>query len=206
MSDTVSLSDVTVDRDSSGKLAPETHHSPEVGGNVTVRPFSKVEKRQVMAKLFPSESEIEQLEEAESEDDVPEDMLLSPEEMADYFDEKVVDPNLSNHARAPDDGLDAEFVQVELTDNVDGGGDAAEGFLFAILEASNEEEIVTFLRRMRDGELTLDDLREIGIDPTDLNEEEMEDLGLDDEQIEQVHLEAAGDLEADDEAEADEGN
>lgn len=168
MPEIASLDSLTVDRDSSGKLAPETNEIDELGGDaVKARGLTKSEKRDYIGPMLEGE-------------EVPPDVL------AEWFDEKIVAPDLRkkvdevNRAYA-DAGVDKqyggvtpEFVEEELTE------DAENGLFFAILLASGEdmERFVDFYRKLYSQDLSVEDLHEFGADPRDMDDEELRALGM----------------------------
>lgn len=159
--ETVSLDSVTVERDSRGRLTSEYYYVEELDGEVKSRGLTKSEKRNHLGPMLDGEE-------------------IGSDVLAEWFEEKIDDPDLTEHPRAGEDGLTAEFVEEELTE------DAEDGFFFAVLLASDLDELVNFYRKLYAGDMTVEDLEDMNIDPASLSEEEAVALGLDAEELDEA--------------------
>lgn len=136
---TVALDEITLDRDpETGELEPKAVDVEEIGKEgETVRalPLNKAARRKYLKPLREGE-------------DVGDELL------ARMFDDHLVEPDLTEHPRCPDDGVSERFIREDLDPA------AEDGLFIAILEASGERELVELLRKVNRGELTEEDLEE----------------------------------------------
>lgn len=134
----VSLDEVTLDRDpETGELEEKAVYVEELNPHEPVKalPLNKDARRKYLDPLREGE-------------DVGDELL------AQMFDEHLVEPDLTEHERCPDDHVSERFISQDLDPK-------AEDWLFiAILQASGETELVEILRKMNRGELTEEDLEE----------------------------------------------
>lgn len=171
MPEIASLDDLTVERDSRGNLQAETVEVEELdGAAVQARPLTKAEKREYIAPMMEGE-------------EVPSEVL------AEWFDEKIAEPDLTEHDRCPDDGVNAEFVDEELTEG------AEDGFFFAILLASGLDEFVNFHRKLYSADFSAEDLAEFDLDPRDMDDDDLRALGLNPERARETYTEMLADDE-----------
>lgn len=120
----VSLADTTLQR-RNGDLVAETIEVEELDGSVRVKPMTRDERKFYVEEVNDPDSGREE---------------ITDEELADLFDEKVVEPDLGEHELCPDGEVTERFVREGLSSK------GEEGFYIAILLATGEEDMVRTMR------------------------------------------------------------
>lgn len=121
--DVVSLGEATLQRDSEGKLMPSKEYVREMNGNVLARPLTRDERQRFVTDLLEGEKD-----------------ELSDAELAELFDLKVVDPDLSEHPLCEDGRVTERFVREGLNQSQE------DGLFIAVLLASGEDDMVRRIR------------------------------------------------------------
>ncbi len=152
----VDVNDVVLTRDEEGALVPEEVYVEEFDDTVVTVPMTNADQERwikpflnalATANAIAEEDvDLDELDEDEREE--LENMgreALSDEHLAEMFDEKIVEPDLvaaydSNRPDRDIDALDEEFIKQDLKPG------AKDGLLFAVLLASEMEEMVDALR------------------------------------------------------------
>lgn len=158
----VDFDQIVVSRDDQGLIVPEEVFIEEFGDTVLARPMNNAAQERYIQPFIEALSAAsavakEDVDLDELDDDAREELqamgreALSDEKLADMFEEHIVEPDLvtAYQANYPDreiQGLDEEFVDEELKIG------AKDGLFFAILLASDMDELVEALRGTVDGE------------------------------------------------------
>lgn len=121
--DVVSLGEATLQRDSEGKLMPSKEYVREMNGHVLARPLTRDERKRFVTDLLEGEKD-----------------ELSDADLAELFDLKIVDPDLSDHPLCEDGRVTERFVREGLNQSQE------DGLFIAVLLASGEDDMVRRIR------------------------------------------------------------
>jgi len=152
----VSLADTTLQR-RGGELVAERVYVEELDGSVKAKPMVRDERKYYVEEI--NDPEVDRDE-------------ISDGELADLFDEKIKQPDLTEHELC-DDSVTEEFVSEGLTST------GEEGYYIAILLVSGEDDMV---RRMR-GEYEPDEIDRLARAEAAL-EDHRQQNGADDKRVE----------------------
>lgn len=123
--DVVSIDQTTLQRDSeSGELLPQKVWVDEFGGDIIARPLTRDERKRYIEDLLDEDHEKEE---------------LSDSELAELFDRKVVEPDLTDH-RLNGETVTTDFVRDGLNQTQE------DGYFIAVLLASDEDRLVRYIR------------------------------------------------------------
>lgn len=121
--DVVSLGEATLQRDDEGRLMPSKEYVREMDGYVLARPLTRDERKRFVTDLVEGEKE-----------------ELSDAELAELFDLKVVNPDLTQHPLCEDGHVTERFVREGLNQSQENG------LFIAVLLASGEDDMVRRIR------------------------------------------------------------
>lgn len=123
--DVVSIDETTLQRDSeSGELLPRKVYVEEFGGDIVARPLTRDERQRYIEDLLDEETDKDE---------------LSDSELAELFDRKIVEPDLTEH-RLNGETVTTDFVREGLNRTQE------DGYFIAILLASDETRLVRYTR------------------------------------------------------------
>lgn len=130
--DVVKLDDTTLQR-VDGELQPQKVYVEELGGKVVTRPLTRDERQRYIEDLLDEDTDKDE---------------LSDSELAELFDRKIVEPDLTEH-RLNGETVTTDFVREGLNQTHE------DGYFIAILLASEEDRLVRYIR----GEFTNSEIR-----------------------------------------------
>jgi hypothetical protein len=128
--DLASVEQTTIQRDAQGRARPRREYVEELDADVLARPLPSADREKYIGETL-----------GQGED-------ITDQMLAELFDEYVVYPDLTDHSECPDDQVTEQFVGESLTSTTE------DAYFFAILLASDEQDLVERLRANRRGELS----------------------------------------------------
>lgn len=141
------LEDTTLQRDDSGDIKPQEVYVDELGGKVLARSLDRNERRMYVEELLDEDEDREE---------------LADSELAELFEKKIVEPDLTDHPLCENGRVTERFVTEGLNSAQE------DGFFLAILLASGERDLVRIMRgQYRDEEIKHAIARETGRMPTE---------------------------------------